>query len=405
MNPKKIKKVLRRRNKPPRILIVRNDGLGDFILTLPFIASLKKQVPDSKIYVLINKNIQLMIPMLADIDGAIVDEGVLLRRHRKNFSAREKSQKRNELELEIKAYNFDVAIMLYAEGESAHLIKRCEIPIRVGPLRRWYFYRFNAHYKRSRKKSNKSEYSLNLSYLNELGLRADFTRPVVREMRDDWPLPGRARKKYAVLHAYKRAKTALAWPPERFAQLAKTLLAQKYQVIAIGDAHDADELAKIFAEVPEVVLATDLTLRQMFRVMITARLFIGNSSGPLHVAALLGVPHVGLFPQNRVSSPRRWKTIPSEQGPAFQKYLLQPHFEKNCVGCELQKCQFYNCVEAIELAEVEKAISLWQESVKPPKKTAKKKSAVTKKTKVVAAPRKKASKKKTPAKKTKKKRS
>ena len=327
MNIKRVLRLLKNSNRPPKILIVRNDGLGDFILTMPLIASLKKQIPEARIYVLINSSLQNLIPVLADIEGAIVDDNLLLKRHGGGiYKESVRKAKLSQLELEIKAYNFDMAILCYAEAKTAKLISACNIPIRVGQRRRPYFWRFNVYYKRSRRKSRKSEYLLNLSYLNLIGLRSDYAQPKLQLLQNN-----RIDSKLIVMHAYKKSSTAEVWPRKNFLELSKRLNQQGYKVVAIGDEADHAELKEVFKSNPVVEINTKLSLRDLIGLLQKSALFVGNSSGPLHMAALLRRPHIGFFPSGQSTSARRWRTLPNPEAPIWASYLLSGNLknEKN----------------------------------------------------------------------------
>lgn len=326
MNIKRIRRLLKNSNQPPKILIVRNDGLGDFILTMPLIASLKKQIPEARIHVLINRSLQNLIPVLADIEGAIVDDNLLLKRHAGIYKESVRKAKLSQLELEIKAYNFDMAILCYAEAKTAKLISACNIPIRVGQRRRLYFWRFNVYYKRSRHKSRKSEYLLNLSYLNLIGLRSNYAQPKLQLLQNN-----RIDSKLIVMHAYKKNSTAEVWPVKNFLELSKRLNEQGYKVVAIGDEADHAELKKVFQSNLAVEINTKLSLRDLIGLLQKSALFIGNSSGPLHMAALLNRPHIGFFPSGQSTSARRWRTLPNPEAPVRASYLLSGNLknEKN----------------------------------------------------------------------------
>jgi ADP-heptose:LPS heptosyltransferase len=90
-----------------------------------------------------------------------------------------------------------------------------------------------------------------------------------------------------------------AWPIERFEALARRLLdslkfdivfichqSERVQLSPLEDAFSAEARVHFFAS--EDVLLTATVLRG-------ATLFVGNDSGPLHLAALLGIPIVGLY--------------------------------------------------------------------------------------------------------------
>jgi ADP-heptose:LPS heptosyltransferase len=103
------------------------------------------------------------------------------------------------------------------------------------------------------------------------------------------------RSQYVVMHPFASAPDK-AWPIEHFVSVAARLQAQGLQpMILAGPSDDAAPFA------PFQVLK-DAPLRDVKNVMSGAAFFIGNDSGPAHIAAAFGVPVVVLFgPSNRVT--------------------------------------------------------------------------------------------------------
>jgi len=115
-----------------------------------------------------------------------------------------------------------------------------------------------------------------------------------------------------------------------------------------------------FGEMGHVRIITGNSLADLAAMLGGASLFLGNSSGPLHLAALVGTPHIGFFPQNRVSSPDRWRTLPSPGAPLdHRQYLLSPDFPRRCVRCSGPRCPYFNCLEAIDLDDLSAAFGVW----------------------------------------------
>lgn len=347
-----------RQKQHPRMLIVRNDGLGDFILTLPLAASLKAQWPGCHVTVLVHTALMPLIPLLPDIDAAIPDDGFLLKRHQGLFSPRDRKAGTRRLASRLRGEGFDAALVVYAEAATARLVKRAGIPLRAGPARRLFFWRFNARFKTSRKASSQPEYQLNLGYLPLLGLE-----PVYRQPRLTLPPPPMDFKDpFAVIHPHKRSGTALAWPMENFVTLARRFLDKGLAVRIVGDEADRPVLEQWFGAVQGAELHIGLPLPDLTALIAAARVFIGNSSGPLHLAGLTGTPHVAFYPQNRVSAPTRWRTLPHPAAPEdFRRYLLATEFPKGCVTCEGERCPHFNCVASIGAAQALAAMEAWGE--------------------------------------------
>lgn len=359
----RLKRVFMRKVIPAKILVVRNDGLGDFILTLPIVSALRHQVPHARIYVLAARSLHSMAAFLPEIDGWITDPGCLLKRHRRGKSALRLKTEYTNLVREVSAYRFDLAVFCYAEQHSAALAKDAGIPYRVGPLRRIFFWKFNLWYFLPRRRTSQSEFQLNLKILRSLRLQNTFHFPRAE-------LPALSQKpetgRYIVMHPYKRSGTALAWPIENFQALARHYSAEKRKVIVIGDRADAEFLHTYFGAIPQVKIHTELNLVQTAVLLRGAEHFFGNSSGPLHLAALVGTPHTGFYPQNRIASPRRWRTLPNKRAPRLTEHLLTTDFPVDCIGCRLSRCAFYPCTARIETAAAIRSVAAWRKTTRAP---------------------------------------
>ena len=354
-----------RPDQPNKILVVRNDGLGDFILTLPLVAGLRNGFPHATIDALVSPVVAQLAPNLPDIHRMVIDPGVLLKRHRKIHTPQAAAEARKQLLEEIQQSAYDAVLFAYAEPASAALAHRARIPLRIGPLRRSFFWRFNRFMTASRKGSHRAEYELNLELLRCVGINpaeVDST-PTLALPESTIKLP---KSPYVVMHPYKRSGTALTWPLTDFARVAAAWSAAGIQVVVIGDGEDEAILQKTFggqhggSNSGPVTLETGRSLPETLHLIGHAALFVGNSSGPLHLAGLAQVPHVGFFPQNRVSAPARWRTLPGKKAPAdISSYLLSPDFSRDCVRCDGTRCPHFNCVSAITIQQLASAIQAW----------------------------------------------
>ncbi|HRP70724.1 MAG TPA: glycosyltransferase family 9 protein, partial [Turneriella sp.] len=297
-------------------------------------------------------------------------------RHRKNKYTLQLKTEYTTLVREVAAYRFDIAIFSYAEKHSARLIQDAGIPYRLGPLRRSFFTRFNLWYYINRKKSNQAEYQLNLKMLRSLRLQNTFQFPRVNIPSLSAPS---IKDRYIVIHPYKRSGTALVWPIENFQNLARYFTQQKIRVVILGDQSDSEVLHSHFEDISLVEIRTDLSLVQSAALIRGALHFFGNSSGPLHLAALVGTPHTGFYPQNRASSARRWRTLPLASAPFASQYLLNTNFPMDVQKCIGKKCKFYPCTVNISLEAAIQSTVAWKSFNK---KSSKKKIQKTTKKKV-----------------------
>jgi heptosyltransferase-3 len=93
-------------------------------------------------------------------------------------------------------------------------------------------------------------------------------------------------------------------------------------------------------------MAGMFTLKELAALARSAALFVGNSTGPLHIAAAMDTPVVGLYPQHTAMSQRRW-------GPwCSRKRVLVPDKPVDCHDCDDTKATGCACMDSITVDQV-----------------------------------------------------
>lgn len=122
---------------------------------------------------------------------------------------------------------------------------------------------------------------------------------------------------------------ARRWPAERFAALARRLRADGLTVVVVGGPGDRETLAAVRAHLdPAVPVIADLSLGGLAALLARATLFIGNDSGPAHLAVAVDTPSLRLFGP---ADPRRWAPLDQTR----HRLLHRP------VACS--PCQHWTC--------------------------------------------------------------
>jgi ADP-heptose:LPS heptosyltransferase len=115
-------------------------------------------------------------------------------------------------------------------------------------------------------------------------------------------------------------RPAKRWPAERFGQLATLLAARGLTPVVVGTRQEAPLAAAIRTACPATIDLTGQTsLRQLGGVAARASLAVGNDTGPIHLAASLGVPCTVLF--SAESDP----VLAAPRGPAQIAVLRAPN--------------------------------------------------------------------------------
>ena len=86
------------------------------------------------------------------------------------------------------------------------------------------------------------------------------------------------------------------WPTAHFVAVARALLAQGYQVVAVGSAKEAPLTAAIAAQAPGVLdLGVNCSWGAMGEVLRRCAAVVAGDTGPMHLARAVGTPCVVLF--------------------------------------------------------------------------------------------------------------
>ena len=138
--------------------------------------------------------------------------------------------------------------------------------------------------------------------------------------------------------------SAKCWLPERFREITRRLLADKEVfVIYFGDQATASLVKEIsYGLSPRVINLAGLTsLRELAALLTCCHVLLTNDSGPMHIAAALGVSIVALF-----GSTSKDVTGPFRSGVVIQKSV-------ECSPCYQRTCPIdFRCMKKIETDEV-----------------------------------------------------
>lgn len=137
--------------------------------------------------------------------------------------------------------------------------------------------------------------------------------------------------KYAVI-GFRAVAESRRWGREKYTSLCAELMARyKCKIVLAGGPDDAAEGAALAdaLDYPDVVnLAGKTTLRETAAVMSRAMVFVGNDSGPAHLAAAVGAPLVVLSGADD----------PKETSPISNKKRLLYLAHLDCISCVKNKC-------------------------------------------------------------------
>lgn len=323
------------------VLIVRPDGIGDLVLSLPVAAQLRQLLPGVKIGFLANPITAPILERHPDIDYVrtirVTDPMRILRAA---FSG-----------------GVDAAIFLKPFRRlmwAAYLVR---VPIRVATGFRWYGMLANRRVFQHRSNFMHHESDYNVEMLEGLGLRPHAVTPPRLHMTDEERMTGEHRwlglpRPHVVVHP--GGRSARRWRPEHFRDLAVRLAQQGYGIVLTGNDRERIEFERDLLSttgIPAGIsnLMGRLSIRELMAVIANAQVVVSGATGPAHLGAAVGTPVVSLFDPRRNNLPVRWK-------PLGKGLVLRPDVP-TCDKCIGEICPYWDCLDRLSLDHVETAVA------------------------------------------------
>ena len=156
---------------------------------------------------------------------------------------------------------------------------------------------------------------------------------------------------YAVLQPAARLPK-MRWPAAKFAEIARWLRSERGIVSAVNLAGgDAEIAADVRYEMRDsAVILEALSLRELIALIAGAKLFVGNDSGPAHLAAASACPAVVIYgPTN----PAQWHPWQSEYRAIHTGATFNPRRgDKSRAESESRSIDSITCEEVTRACEV-----------------------------------------------------
>lgn len=332
-----------------RFIISRNDAMGDVVLTLPVAALIKQYYPNSEIIFLARNYVKDIVESCPSID------------HFLSWDELDKMEFPDAVQklADLKA---DVILHIKPDPKIAKLAKKAKIKTRIGTSRRWYHaLTCNKRVAFSRAKSVVHEAQLNLKLLPPLFIPDNFSLeqlvPLLN-VHPKNPLSDKIKKLInparfnLVIHPLSNGH-GREWPLNYYRELIHALPQDKFNIIITGSANERERLEKpLLDPCPQAMCcAGELNVAELMTLLKHADGILVGSTGPLHLAAAIGIRVLGLFPPKKVMNAHRWGPVGAKA-----EYLM---LNKNCNDCNLKLADQCPCMNAISVIDVKNKIMQW----------------------------------------------
>lgn len=297
------------------ILVVRNDKLGDFILSLPCYVMLKVAYPEAKITVLVPEYTADIARCSPYIDQVIIDHG--------DDSIKSIVQ----LVHDFRSQNFSAVITLFSTTRIGLATFLAGIEYRLAPATKMAQVFYNHRLQQLRSRSEKPEYVYNLdlikTYLLDHEIRniPELTPPYLifdsfhtKLLRTQFcsEFSINNEKKIIFIHAGSGG-SANNLSLTQYTELAINLNPDNKHTVVLtagpGEEEKISDLSELMHIIPHIVYHSIHGLANFAKHIAFADLFISGSTGPLHIAGALNVPTAAFYTRRRSATPLRWQTL------------------------------------------------------------------------------------------------
>ncbi|MSP01795.1 MAG: glycosyltransferase [Acetobacteraceae bacterium] len=325
-----------------QILVVKLDHIGDFVTSLPAIRRLKTLFPAAHLTVLAAPASMAFAGTEAAIDAFLPFEFFYER-----SELGEKTLTPEDLAAlteQLAPYRFDIAVDLRKHLSTRHILQCSGAKILAGydSLDRFPWLDVALEWEGDKALQHKRNHIADdllhlvaaIDAACERGRKLIDPRPAAMTLTE---LPEGAR------HLFVRPVVAVhpgagnitkQWPVAHIQALINLLIERNdVSVLLVGGKDDTEVAASIMensAHPDRIASAVGMVaLRDLPRLLATCALYIGNDSGPKHVAAAMGVPTIGVH--SGVVDPGEWAPV-GERAVAMYRNM-------SCAPCYLSKAE------------------------------------------------------------------
>ena len=332
---------------PEKILVRATNWVGDGVMSLPALEALRTRYPSAEIVLVAKPWVSQIYDHHPAVNRIIIYDAAGEHRGPQGFA---------KLVGQIRSEHFDMAVLFQNAFHAAWMAWRARIPVRIGYglEGRGVLLTNSVPVPSPALYGHQSNYYLQLLFRAGLMERIEPVKRIrlnLESSEKTWA----ARELKSLGLGGPRFLVALTpgaafgpakrWLMERYADLADRLIgALNADVLIFGSSSErplAEEIAHDMNHTP-TIMAGETTLREFMALLVQCRLVITNDSGPMHLAAALGLPVVAVF----------GSTDETATGPVSPLARVVRH-PVACSPCGLRECPIdFRCMLGVTVEEV-----------------------------------------------------
>lgn len=290
-----------------KVLVIRHDKIGDFVLFWPALHLLKTALPQASIEVFVAPAVKSLAEACPYIDHVIVDTG-----------------DDQAISAKFAARQYDAVIVSLSQFRSYKMIRHLDATYKLAPKHNWYQY-FYKHRADAQYKKGEGCWRGGCMLVEHFLAAHDITIPL--HPTQYWDMSAerpRWQEYYGKQYGEKlifvhpgTGGSSGSLSPETFIKLLENVNSKSRHKCRFVLTFNGDEeclAEEIHAGLNEkginAVMAKPLNeLSDFAKSIVAADMFIAGSTGPLHIAGLHNVPTVGFYAGRRSAPKVRWQTL------------------------------------------------------------------------------------------------
>ena len=328
---------------PERILVVKLDHLGDVLLATPVFSNLRRRYPNAELHALTGTWSRVVLEKHPDVNNVIGYDSPAFCRTGQPTSLKGAFK----LYRQLRRQKYDLMVELRSDWRIVWFALLRLTPKRLSRAalqvaNKLGFAQFSGTHETTR----------NLDVLRQAGIPTPVRTAIFsvtaadKKWASDFLATYQIERQRPLIAIHPGSPIPLKrWLPERYAELADWLIAQKRaQILFVGVEDEIPIITEIQALMrgESINIAGKTTLTQLASILHTCNVFIGNDSGPMHLAAAVGTQTIGLYGPGD----------PIRFGPAGEK--CQTIRRKTDCPCLGKVCRFgkTGCMSEIQVTDV-----------------------------------------------------
>jgi heptosyltransferase-3 len=322
-----------------RILVIKLRAIGDVLLSTVVTKNLRLAFPDAQIEFMTE-------PASVEVlRGSPFINGIQVHDRRKLTGRR--------LLLHIRRQKYDLVIDLFGNPRTALITRLSGARYRVGYRFRGRTYAYNII--ASPRGDTVHNTQFNLDALEAIGVAIQdrnvyfqFTPEDARAIDASLALAGLGDARLVAINTGGGWYTK-RWGLDHYAQLADWIADEYNATIVLpwgpGEKPDAETIHVMMKHKPFIPPST--TLKQLGALLNRCALMVTNDSGPMHIAAAVGTPVLGIY----------GPTNPILQGPVGEHHKIVRNEGLSCLGCNYTSCPIgHPCMRELSVNTVKEAV-------------------------------------------------